>query len=181
MRIVAGRLGGRKIKPPAHMPARPTTERARESLFNILAHQLDFDNLRALELFAGTGAISFELASRCPAAVITAVEQHAALAAFIKSTAALLGVASQITVLRADALKFIAGATVAWDFIFADPPYALPQMAALPDMVCNNGLLCPGGLFVLEHGRQHSFQQHPYFTEERMYGEAVFSFFRQRN
>ena len=180
MRIVGGQLGGRVLRPPQNSPARPTTERAREGLFNMLEHRMALENSRALELFAGTGAVSFELLSRTGEAMVTAVEQHGPLAVFMRDTANTLGVAGRLRVVRGDALKFISAGNGGeqYDLVFADPPYALREMALLPGLVLERGLLAEGGWLVLEHGRQHRFEKLARFVEERAYGEAVFSFFR---
>ena len=147
----------------------------------MLTNRAALDGARALELFAGTGAVSFELLSRTEETTVTAVEQNGPLTTFIREAAAALGVADRLRVVRGDALKFMAAGGDGggpYDFIFADPPYALREMALLPDLIFDNGLLAPDGWLVLEHGRQHQFQKLARFVEERAYGEAVFSFFR---
>ena len=177
MRIVGGTLGGRQLRPPKNIPARPTTERAREALFNILSNILDFDSLHALELFAGTGAVSLELASR-GCRHITAVEQHAPSVDFLKKTAVLFNVEAAISVLRQDVFSFLEKPGQPYTFIFADPPYALPQMDLLARLPATN-LLAPGGLLVLEHSAKNNFDGYPFFTRMKQYGDSAFSFFRK--
>ncbi len=177
MRIVGGDLGGRRFEPPPGLPARPTTDRARESLFNILTHMLDLDGLRMLDLFAGTGAMSYEALSRGVASV-TAVEKDPASCQFIQKTAAAFGMADRLRILRADAFKALKTVPEAFDFVFSDPPYALPQMAALPDLLLAPGVLRPDGLLVLEHSTRTHFDGHPARIRAVAYGDSAFSFFR---
>jgi len=177
MRIIAGRFGGRRFQPPATMPARPTTDRAREGLFNVLAHNLDFNDISFLDLFGGTGAVSYEMASRSETARIVCVEQDARLVAFIKKNTAMLGVAQQVTVLRTDVAHYLQTANDSFDFILADPPYALPWLGQLPDLIAQGSLLKPDGLLAVEHDHRHQFRDHPLYLREKQYGDAIFSFF----
>ena len=180
MRIIGGALGGRRFSPPANITARPTTDLAREALFNILNNLLDLEGCSALELFGGTGGVSYELASR-GAAGITIVEQDAALVLFIKKTAAEFSIAPLLHIVSGDVFRFLKNATASYDLVFADPPYALPQMDSLPDLIFQNNLLKPDGIFVLEHSIRNGFTQHPHFIREKNYGQTAFSFFRKSN
>jgi len=182
MRIISGRLGGRKIEPPARMPyTRPTTDVAKTGLFNILRHRLDLDGIRTLDLFGGTGSISFELASE-GATDLTVVEADAAMADFIRSTAARLGIAG-LRVVREDVFRYLErfpgddGMGEGFGFIFAGPPYALGNIDDLPRLVVSRRLLKSGGWFVLEHTPRNHYQNFPQYHSERSYGTTVFSFF----
>ena len=178
MRIIGGALGGRRFEPPAQGPARPTTERAREGLFNILDHSFSPEEKYILDLFAGSGGVTFEALSRGAKGVV-AVEQHRASADFIKKTATHFGVADRLTVHTADVFKFLARAgNPDFDLVFADPPYELPGMATLPELILESGILAAGGLFILEHrSRTQDFRKHPSCFREAVYGEATFAFF----
>lgn len=176
MRIIGGALGRRKIHPPSKMPyTRPTTDVAKEGLFNILEHQFSLEGISCLDLFGGTGAISYELASR-GAAKVTVVEKDPEMFAFIRKTAAALQL-HQLTVVRSDVFRFIEQCQDGYDFIFAGPPYALESIERLPDKVFERNLLQPKGLFVLEHTPRNNFTSHPHFSAQRNYGTTVFSFF----
>jgi 16S rRNA (guanine(966)-N(2))-methyltransferase RsmD len=176
MRIIGGVLGGRKIQPPSRMPnTRPTTDIAKEGLFNILYHNLELEGLKTLDLFAGTGCISFELASR-GAANLTLIEKDPVMFAFIKKTAELLGITG-ITVLKSDVFRFMSQCEEQFDFIFAGPPYALQNIDELPRRVIERQLLNRNGWLVLEHTPRNNFEGHPLFVTRRNYGTTVFSIF----
>jgi 16S rRNA (guanine(966)-N(2))-methyltransferase RsmD len=176
MRIISGRLGGRKVNPPAKMPhTRPTTDIAKEGLFNILRHNFDFEDLVTLDLFGGTGSISYELASR-GAKQLTVVEKDNQMYAFIKKTAAELAL-KNLSVVKTDVFKFIESCTDKFDFIFAGPPYALRTIDDLPKLVFEKRLLNPKGWFVLEHTLRNDYKKFPFYATERNYGTTVFSFF----
>jgi 16S rRNA (guanine(966)-N(2))-methyltransferase RsmD len=176
MRIIAGVHGGRKINPPNKMPyTRPTTDIAKEGLFNVLQHQLDFVKLKTLDLFGGTGSISYELASR-GAYELTIVEKDKAMYEFIKKTAADLKI-SNLTVIKMDVFKFIEKCTEKFDFIFAGPPYAMATIDDLPRQIFEKKLLNKNGRFVLEHTPRNEFKTFPHFKSERNYGTTVFSTF----
>lgn len=176
MRIISGSLGGRRINPPSNMPyTRPTTDIAKEGLFNILQNNLDFEDLKTLDLFGGTGSISYELASR-GAADLTIVEKDAQMFAFIKKTVADLKL-DAIKVVRSDVFKFIHQCTEQYDFIFAGPPYALQTIDDLPRLLFERKLLKPSGWFVLEHTPRNNYEQTPYFRMVRNYGTTLFSVF----
>ena len=177
MRIIGGVFGGRRIQPPAHMPhTRPTTDIAKEGLFNILQHQLDFSDIRFLDLFGGTGCISYEVASR-GASLIHVVEKDPKMAAFIEQTKTKLGI-EPLQVIRTDVFSFIATCPYQYDLIFAGPPYALATIDELPVRLFEKGLLREGGWFVLEHTPRNQYAKMPYFRAERKYGTTLFSFFK---
>lgn len=176
MRIISGKYKGRKIVPPMNITARPTTDFAKEGLFNLLANRVDFEQTNALDLFSGTGSISFELLSRdCKS--VTAIEQNERHCAFIRKVCAELK-ADELLLIRADVFKFMERTHSRYDLIFADPPYQLPNLPNLPDLVFSHHLLADDGLFVLEHSAKHRFDTHPHFVEHRNYGNVNFSFFR---
>lgn len=176
MRIISGELGGRRINPPANMPhTRPTTDVAKEGLFNILQNNLDFGELKTLDIFGGTGSISYELASR-GAVDCTIVEKDTAMYEFIKKTALDLKIAN-FKVIKMDVFKFLDQCTEQFDFIFAGPPYALTTIDELPKKVVEKQLLKPGGWFVLEHTPRNKYENYPLFTTARNYGSTIFSIF----
>ena len=185
MRVVAGKYRGRHFDVPRSFKARPTTDFAKENLFNVLRGYVDFeeDAPTALDLFSGTGSITLELLSR-GCAHVTAVELDPQHISFIRQFLQALGAEADVTLLRADVLRFLRKAPGTYDLIFADPPYALPQLTQLPDLIFFNEnrlqttLLREGGLFVLEHGKAQDFSSHPHFVEHRAYGSVNFSFFR---
>lgn len=175
MRIISGNLKGRRIIPPLSMKARPTTDFAKEGLFNILENRVVIEGANILDLFSGTGSISLEFVSR-EAASVTAVDISPLQASFIKSCAKRLGI-SNLTVLQADALKYINACHRSFDIIFADPPYDLPAIPNIPDAVMSGPLLEKDGLFILEHGKTNDFSAHPLLVDSRKYGNVHFSFF----
>lgn len=176
MRIIGGEHGGRKFNPPAKMPyTRPTTDIAKEGLFNILRHQLDIEELKTLDLFGGTGSISYELASR-GAKDLTIVEKDTAMYEFIKKTAKELHI-DNLRMVKMDVFKFIGQCTEKFDFIFAGPPYALTTIDDLPRLIFEKQLLQPGGWFVLEHTPRNDYKSFPFYKNERNYGTTVFSMF----
>lgn len=178
MKIITGQYGGRRFEPPRNLQARPTTDLAKQALFNILQCRLDFDGCRALDLFSGTGSISFELLSRGAAQVVS-VEMGRQQQQFIQHVAEQLHVSrQQHHLVRGDVFRYLSSAcSEAFQFIFADPPYALPDLATLPDLVLTPQWLADDGIFVLEHGKEHDFSAHPLFRELRTYGAVHFSFF----
>lgn len=178
MRIISGIHGGRRISPPANMPhTRPTTDIAKEGLFNILQNNLDIEKLKTLDLFGGTGCISYELASR-GATNCTIVEKDPKMYDFIKSTAASLNF-TQIKVVKSDVFKFIETTADKYDFIFAGPPYALTTIDDLPKLVFEKKLLNKSGWFVLEHTPRNDYKKTPHYKTERNYGTTIFSIFIQ--
>ena len=176
MRIISGFLKGKIITPPASYKARPTTDFAREALFDIISNEYEFEDLKVLDLFGGTGAVSFELVSR-GIGHAWCVEMAPANAAFISNAAKQLGIADKLTVVRHNVFDFIPLCTEKFDLVFADPPYALDGLDTLPDLIMGSGILHPGCYFILEHGSEHSFTSHPAFVKEKKYGRVHFSFF----
>ena len=177
MRIITGKYKGRHFEVPHSFKARPTTDFAKENLFNVLRAYLDFEETRALDLFGGTGSITLELLSRGCTEVVT-VERDRKHFAFIAQTLRTLG-DDAAHPLCGDALKYVQRCRLGFDLVFADPPYALPELPELPDRILGSETLRPGGLFVLEHGKNYSFADQPCFLEHRAYGSVNFSFFRK--
>ncbi len=175
MRIIGGRLKGRQITPPQGYKARPTTDFAREGLFNVLDNEYEFQDLKVLDLFGGTGAVSFEFASR-GASRVWCVEMARENASFISKEAKRLGL-DNVTAVRDNVFDFLEICREKFDIIFADPPYALEGLETIPDRVLSAGILHPGCYFILEHGDEHSFTAHPAFKKEKRYGRVHFSFF----
>lgn len=177
MRVISGIYKRRRFDVPRSFKARPTTDFAKENLFNVLSNRFDFeeDGVEALDLFAGTGSISLELLSRGCVQVVS-VEKDREHYAFICRVMKELKADNWLPV-RADVFKFVQGTHRQFDFVFADPPYELKDLETLPDLVLGHGLLKPEGLFVLEHGKKNSFDAHPCFVEHRAYGSVNFSFF----
>lgn len=176
MRIISGSLGGRKIHPPSKMPyTRPTTDIAKEGLFNILQTRIDFDGAKTLDLFGGTGSISYELASR-GASNLTIVEKDAAMYTFIKKNIELLTI-ENVQVLKMDVFNFLSSCTDQYDFIFAGPPYALNTIDELPKIIVDKKLIAEEGFFVLEHTPRNNYETYKGFSFRRNYGTTVFSFF----
>ena len=176
MRIISGRYRGRQINPPAGFSARPTTDFARESLFDILSNRVDFKELDVLDLFAGTGSISYEFASR-GARNVHLVEFERHNISFIRRTVKEIGI-ENIKPLRIDVRDFIKACREKYDIIFADPPYDLTWLDEIPGMVISADLIKESGFFILEHPKSYSFVSHPAFFEHRRYGSVNFSFFR---
>lgn len=176
MRIISGQYGGRKINPPANMPnTRPTTDIAKEGLFNILQHRINLEEIKTLDLFGGTGSISYELASR-GAADITIVEKDVAMYDFIKKNMEMLRV-ENYKVLRLDVFSYLSSCSDKFDFIFAGPPYALGTIDELPKIIMEKNLITPEGYFVLEHTPRNAYEKFKGFEFQRNYGSTVFSFF----
>lgn len=176
MRIIRGKYGRRRFDVPTNITARPTTDFARENIFNVLENYVDFEGLSALDLFAGTGAITFEFLSR-ECADVTAVEKSNIQYNFIRKVAQQLNV-SNLTLIKGDALKFIDTCIKKFDVIFADPPYDMPDFASVPEKVLASQMLKPGTVFVIEHNKHHDFSHLPHFEEHRAYGSVNFSIFR---
>lgn len=178
MRIIGGALKGKMIWPPQGYKARPTTDFAREGLFNILGNEYEFEDLKVLDLFGGTGAVSFEFASR-GASRVYCVEMSRENSSFIRSESARLGL-KNVTVVHDNVFDFLPVCHEKFDIIFADPPYALDGLDTIPDKVLSRDILHPECYFILEHGDEHSFKDHPCFVKEREYGRVHFSFFIKR-
>lgn len=176
MRIIGGELGGRKFYPPGKMPyTRPTTDIAKEGLFNIIENNLDISALKTLDLFGGTGSISFELASR-GATDQTIVEKDVKMYEFIKKTAGQFGL-EHLKAVKMDVFSFIERCTEQFDFIFAGPPYALTTIDDLSRLIFEKKLLKPAGWFVLEHTPRNDYKKFPFYKTERNYGTTIFSIF----
>lgn len=176
MRIIGGEYGRRRINPPANMPhTRPTTDVAKEGLFNVISNNLDIEELRTLDLFGGTGSISYELASRGAKELII-VEKDRKMVEFIKKTAAELKLGN-FKVLKMDVFRFIEQCTDKFDFIFAGPPYELGNIDDLPKQLFEKQLLNTKGWFVLEHTPRNEYKKFPFYATERNYGTTIFSIF----
>ena len=176
MRIIGGELGRRRINPPANMPhTRPTTDVAKEGLFNVISNHLDIEELKTLDLFGGTGSISYELASR-GANDLTIIEKDPTMYEFIKKTAAELKL-ENFKVLKMDVFKFIDQCTDKFGFIFAGPPYALGNIDELPKLIFEKQLLNFNGWLVLEHTPRNDYKKFPFYATERNYGTTIFSIF----
>ena len=179
MRIISGDLGGRRINPPSNMPyTRPTTDIAKEGLFNILQNNLEFESLKSLDLFGGTGAISYELASR-GVPDLTIVEKDNQMFDFIKKTAAALKI-ENIKLVKSDVFKFMQSCNEQYDFIFAGPPYALQTIDELPKIIVARKMISPQGYFVLEHTPRNHYEKFEGFSFARNYGTTIFSFFENK-
>ena len=176
MRIITGKYKGRYFDIPRTFKARPTTDFAKENIFNVLVQYVDFDSAEALDLFSGTGSISLELVSRGCSRVVS-VELDRDHHRFIQDCMKKLNDQTCIPI-RGDVFRFLKSCKQQFDFIFADPPYALKELATLPDLVFERQLLKEEALFVLEHGKDYDFSEHPPFVEHRQYGSVNFSLFR---
>lgn len=178
MRIIAGNLRGRRLNPPQNLPVRPTTDMARESLFNILNNYVDYEDCAVMDLFAGTGAVSLEFVSR-GAHEVTSIDINAQCTDFIKQSASQFGV-KNLHVVRADVFDLLKRANRKFDIVFADPPYALEGLATLPNLVFERQVLTDDGIFILEHPREFQFEEHPHFWQHRNYGKVNFTFFANK-
>ena len=176
MRIITGIYKGRHFEIPRTFKARPTTDFAKENIFNVLRGYLDFDGIAALDLFSGTGSISLEMLSRGCGQVVS-VEADRDHARFIRQCIAKIG-AENHTLIQGDVFRFVKSCHQQFDFIFADPPYQLETLADLPELVLSTGILAPDGIFCLEHGKNYDCSSHSRFLEHRNYGSVNFSLFR---
>ncbi len=177
MRIISGTLRGRTLHPPATLPVRPTTDFAKEGLFNILETRYDFSGLHVLDLFAGTGNISFEFISR-GVKYLTAVELNGKCCQYIKSQFKLFGI-ENAQVISADAFRFVKKSAAKYDIIFADPPFEMLNSVTLPDLILNSELLSENGIFIFEHATKLKDPVLEKAFEKRKYGNVSFSFFRK--
>jgi len=175
MRIISGKYKGRRISAPSNITARPTTDFAKEGLFNLLNNRIDFEDIEVLDLFAGTGGIGIEFVSRNAKSVIS-IEENERHCAFIRKVCAELKI-DNLSLLKTDVFKFINSCHTQFDMIFADPPYELEKIQEIPNIIFSKKLLKEDGLFVLEHSAKNSFEQHPNFVDHRYYGSVNFSFF----
>ena len=178
MRIIGGRLKGRRFDPPADKwPTRPTTDISKEGLYNMLQSRVDIEDADFLDLFGGTGNHCYEMLSR-GARSATYVDKYGPAIGFVKKQAKLFDLEEFMTIWKADIRKFIEKSEDNFDLIFAGPPYGLPWLDDIPDMVLSKGLLREGGLFIMEHNPHHAFEDHPRYIEQRNYGQTIFSFFK---
>ena len=175
MRIISGKYGRRRFDVPNIISARPTTDMARENLFNVLGNLIDMEGKTVLDLFAGTGAMSFEFLSR-GCAQVTAVEKARVQCDFIRKVQKLLG-DDNLTLVRGDVFKFVATCRQSFDIIFADPPYDLERFGEIPQLILDSPLVHDGTLFIMEHPREHDFSALPHFSQQRVYGKVNFSLF----
>lgn len=178
MRIISGQFKGRRITPPKNLPVRPTTDMAKEAIFNILNNNFYFDEISVLDLFAGTGSISFEFASR-GTENITSVDEDLGCVQFIIKTAEEFKMT--ITTIKSDVFKFLETTKLKSDVVFADPPYAfnLEEFSKIPELVFQNDLLEDEGLLIVEHAEQMKLSQLPHFSYSKKYGSGMFSFFEK--
>jgi 16S rRNA (guanine(966)-N(2))-methyltransferase RsmD len=176
MRIIGGSLKGLRLNPPKNLPVRPTTDLAKEALFNILLNQIEFEGIKVLDLFSGTGNISLEFASRGASEVVS-VDRSIHCVNYLKDTSRQHKL-TQIKTYREDVFKYINIETERYDLIFADPPYDLNRIPDLPKVIFEKDLLKPDGLLIVEHQSLQNLSNHPAFVEQRKYGHSSFSFFR---
>jgi len=175
MRIISGKNKGYRFSPPRKTPARPTTDIAKEGLFNILQNSFDLADMKFLDIFGGTGSISYEMASR-GCTDITLVELDRGNINFIKKISAELNF--PINILKMDVFKFLKTCPHQYDLVFAGPPYPLKTLNTIPDVVFDNKILAPNGWMVLEHNPNHDFTKHPFYHSQRNYGSTIFAFFK---
>ncbi len=179
MRIISGKYKGRYIPVRKNFKARPTTDFAKENIFNVLNNHFDFEETAVLDLFGGTGSISFEFASRgCPR--IVTIEKDFKSFNFIKKTAADLGM-KELKAIRADVFKFIPKCSTTFDIVFADPPYELVNLDQIPELVINSTVLNKDAWFILEHGKKHNFENNTYLIDKRTYGSVHLSIFQKKD
>lgn len=178
MRIVSGKYKGRRFDPPKNFKARPTTDIAKESLFNILNNETDWEDTIALDLFGGTGGISYELISRgCPQ--VTCIEKSPVHYSFIEKVQEQLQIGNDLRVLKMDVFSYLEYCSEQYDLIFADPPYDLKNFAEVPRIILDKNLLKDDGIFILEHSKDYDFSKLPLFSDRRNYGSVNFSIFRK--
>ena len=175
MRIIRGKYGRRRFDVPKNITARPTTDFARENIFNVIENLVDIEGKRVCDLFAGTGAVSWEFVSR-GASEVTAVEQAPVQAQFIRTVKEKLG-DTTLRLIRGDVFRFIERADTPYDIIFADPPYDLDRFDEIPELILGSKLVKPGTLLILEHSKNKDFSHLPGFTQHRAYGSVNFSLF----
>jgi 16S rRNA (guanine966-N2)-methyltransferase len=178
LRIISGKYKGRLVTPPKNLRARPTTDFAREALFNILVNRYDFESLTVLDLFSGTGSISYEFASR-GALMVHLVDKDNYHIAFIKKMINELQF-DNIKAIHIDVKAYLKTCDQKYDIVFADPPYDLSWLHTLPDLVSEAPIMKEKGIFILEHPKQMSFNNHINYFEHRNYGGVNFSFFRNK-
>lgn len=177
MRIIGGKFKGRRFKAPTNIKARPTTDFAREGLFNLLMHRVELQNADVLDLFAGTGSVSFEFASRGAKRIISIDKDNTSFAS-IKKNSAEIGI-DNVFCMRMDSLRYLKDRKDQFDIIFADPPYQLEVHEKVHQLIMENNFLKPDGLFILEHSEYTSFENLSGFIEDRKYGHVNFSFYKR--
>ena len=177
MRIIGGKLKGLKLNPPNNLPVRPTTDMAKEALFNILQNQQDLEGIKVLDLFSGTGSVALEFASRYAESVFC-VDRAFQCVKYVTEVSR-QHCLEQVKTLKGDVFKFLGQETGQYDIIFADPPYDLTGIPEIPKLVFDRNLLLPGGLLIVEHQSMQNLSNHPAFNEQRRYGHSSFSFFRK--
>ncbi len=177
MRIIGGKLKGLRLNPPNNLPVRPTTDMAKEALFNILQNQTELEGISVLDLFSGTGNVALEFASRYAASVFCVDRAHQCVK-YVTEVAKQHGL-EQVKTLKADVFKFLEQETEHYDIIFADPPYDLTRIPEIAKLVFDRDLLLPDGLLIIEHQSMQNLSNHPAFEEQRRYGHSSFSFFRK--
>ena len=181
MRVITGKYKGRHFDVPRAFKARPTTDFAKENIFNVVMGYMDIEDVTALDLFSGTGSITLEMLSR-GCSHVTSVEADRDHAAFRRQCLEKIGV-KECSLIRGDVFRFLKSSRQQYDIIFADPPYALKELPQLPDLILRNGdpgsqpLLKPDGILVFEHGKQYDFSSHPCFIDHRAYGSVNFTLF----
>jgi len=176
MRIIGGIQKGRVLRPPQGLPVRPTTDLAKESLFNILNNYIDFEEVTVLDLFAGTGNISLEFASR-GAKMMLSIDNNIKCTDFISKSIQAYNLKNH-SVIRTNVFSFLAKPSGKYDIIFADPPYDMPERESVPQLVFDNQWLADEGWLIVEHDSKINFSKHPRFNQERRYGKVHFTFFR---
>lgn len=179
MRIISGKFKARRLTVPHNITARPTTDFAKEGLFNLLNNQIDFENIDMLDLFAGTGGIGIEFVSR-NASHVTSIEQNDRHCGFIRKMCNELKI-DNLTVIKTDVFRYLKTCNAKFDVIFADPPYDLETIATLPDIIFAKKMLNTDGLFILEHSAKNDYSKHPNFESNRHYGNVNFSFFTNQS
>lgn len=181
MRIITGKYKGRHFEIPRSFKARPTTDFAKENIFNVLNGYIDFEEATALDLFSGTGSITLELLSRGCSQVVSVEldrDHHRFIQECLKKLSSSSSQPSAVIPIRGDVFRFVKACHQQFDFIFADPPYALKELPQIPDLIFEKNLLKEDGVFVFEHGKDYDFSQHPHFVEHRQYGSVNFSLFK---
>lgn len=177
IRIISGKFRGKRLYPPTDLPAKPTMDKAKEGLFNILNHLIEWETTTWLDLFAGTGNMSYEAISR-GVSHSTLVEQHKKCIQFIKKQVDILGISEKVTVIQQNVWDFIAQKCEnPYTVVFADPPYTLPEQDKILTQLFENNFVLPQGLVILEHESTKSFDTLPFFKQKRIYSHAAFSFF----
>lgn len=178
MRIIGGSLKGLRLNPPKNLPVRPTTDMAKEALFNILQNKIEFEGIKVLDLFSGTGNISMEFASRGAEQVVS-IDRSIHCVNYLKDTARQHGLTS-IKVFKDDVFKYLQLETEQFGLIFADPPYDMNKIPEIPKIIFDKDLLLPGGVLIVEHQSMQNLSNHPAFIEQRKYGHSSFSFFSHK-